>query len=72
MGTPHLDDLDVQGKRSFVLVSTILLLIISILSFVLRIFANLYTVARIQSEDWFMGVALSFSLGTPVFELYGT
>ncbi|KAF7956131.1 hypothetical protein EAE96_005051 [Botrytis aclada] len=71
MGTPHLDDLGVQGKRSLVLVSTIFLLVLSIVSFVLRIFAKLYTVARIQYEDWFMGVALLFSLGTPICELYG-
>ncbi|KAI9642426.1 hypothetical protein NHQ30_009231 [Ciborinia camelliae] len=74
MGTPHLDDLDVQGKRSLVVVSTILLLIISIFSSLLRIYAKLYpvdnTVGKLQSEDWFMGIALLFSLGTPTFELY--
>ncbi|KAF7887941.1 uncharacterized protein EAF01_011095 [Botrytis porri] len=71
MGTPHLDDLGVQGKRSLVLVSTVFLLVLSIASFVLRVFAKLYTVARIQCEVWFMGVALLFSLGTPICELYG-
>ncbi|KAF7918599.1 hypothetical protein BELL_0608g00070 [Botrytis elliptica] len=71
MSTPHLDDLGVQGKRSLVLVSTNFLLVLSFASFVLRIFAKLYTVARIQYEDWFMGVALLFSLGTPICEVYG-
>lgn len=71
MGTPRLDDFGVQGKRSPVPVSTTFLLVLSIASFVLKIFAKLYTVARIQYEDWFMDVALLFSLGTPICELYG-
>ncbi|KAF7885855.1 uncharacterized protein EAF02_004364 [Botrytis sinoallii] len=63
--------LGVQGKRSLLLVLTTFLLVLSIASFVLRIFAKLYTVARTQYEDWFMGVALLFSLGTPIYDLYG-
>jgi hypothetical protein len=67
----ELDNLGVEGKRTLVLVSTIVLLVISHLSYGLRLVARKTTAGRLQWEDWLMGGALLFSYGTAVCQFYG-
>jgi hypothetical protein len=68
----ELDNLDVKGKRTLVVVTAILMIVLSHVSYVLRLLAKRQTVARIQAEDWLMGLALLFSYGSLVCQFYGT
>jgi hypothetical protein len=67
----ELDNLDVKGKRTLVVVTAILMIVLSHVSYVLRLMAKRQTVARIQAEDWLMGLALFFSYGSLVCQFYG-
>jgi hypothetical protein len=67
----ELDNMGVSGKRSLVLVSTIVLLVLSHASYGLRLWAKKTTAGRLQLEDWLMGGALFFSYGTAVCQFYG-
>ncbi|PQE22977.1 integral membrane protein [Rutstroemia sp. NJR-2017a BBW] len=69
--TVELDNLDVKGKRTLVVVTAILMIVLSHVSYVLRLLAKRQTVARIQAEDWLMGLALLFSYGSLVCQFYG-
>ncbi|KAM3084097.1 hypothetical protein ACMFMG_001797 [Clarireedia jacksonii] len=69
--TVDLDNLDVKGKRTLVLVTAILMIVLSHVSYVLRLLAKRQTLARIQAEDWMMGFALIFSYGSLVCQFYG-
>ncbi|PQE32665.1 integral membrane protein [Rutstroemia sp. NJR-2017a WRK4] len=68
--TVELDNLDVKGKRTLVIVTAILMIVLSHVSYVLRLLAKRQTVARIQAEDWLMGLALLFSYGSLVCQFY--
>jgi hypothetical protein len=70
--TLELDNLGVNGKRTLVMVSTIVLLALSHVSYGLRLWARKSTTGRFQLEDWLMGGALFFSYGTAVCQFYGT
>ena len=69
--TLELDNLGVSGKRTLVLVSTIVLLVLSHISYGLRLLAKKTTSGRLQWEDWLMGGALLFSYGIAVCQFYG-
>lgn len=69
--TLELDNLGVSGKRTLVMVSTIVLLVLSHVSYGLRLLAKKTTAGRLQLEDWLMGGALLFSYGTAVCQFYG-
>jgi hypothetical protein len=69
--TVEIDNLGVSGKKTLVMVSTIVLLVLSHLSYGLRLLARKTTAGRLQLEDWLMAGALLFSYGTAVCQFYG-
>lgn len=71
MVLPTANDPDVENKRNAVLVSTILVLIISNGSYILRMLARVKMNQSFQWDDYLMGLALPFSYVPAVCLLYG-
>jgi hypothetical protein len=70
--SPPLEYLDVQGKKTYIIATTVILAIISHVSTGLRIWAKLSTAGKLQREDWLVIGALGFSYGSLACQFYGT
>lgn len=66
-----IDSLDPEGKRRMVIATTVVGLICSISTYILRIWARLSS-SGMFLEDWVMGVALFLSFGFAICNFYGT
>jgi hypothetical protein len=66
-----IDSLDVEGKKTLVIVLPIIGLVLSHVTFGLRVWVKKTTLGHLQKEDWFMFAALMMSYSFVACEFYG-
>lgn len=62
---------DVEGRKASVIIATTLVLVASIVSYALRLWARKLSSQKFMPEDYVMGLALPFSFIPAVCLLYG-
>ncbi|KAM7190213.1 hypothetical protein V8F20_009835 [Naviculisporaceae sp. PSN 640] len=67
----QLDNFSTEQKRHYVAATVAIGLVLSNVSFVLRVWARLVTVKKLGLEDWFMLAGLLLSYATAVCLIYG-
>lgn len=67
-----IDSLGPEGKRRMVIATTVVGLVCSIVTLVLRVFARTSSIGRLYAEDWVMVLALFLSFGFAICNFYGT
>lgn len=67
-----IDSLDPEGKRRMVIATTVVGLVCSIVTMVLRVWARVSSIGRLYVEDWVMALALFLSFGFAICNFYGT
>jgi hypothetical protein len=66
-----IDSLGPDGKRRMVIATTVVGLVFSIVTFVLRVWVRSSVAGRLYREDWVMAVALLLSFGFAICNFYG-
>jgi len=69
--TVELDNFNTPQKKEYVVATVTIGLILSNVSFALRVWARLVTIKTLRGEDWFMFSGLLLSYATAVCLLYG-
>lgn len=67
----QLDEFGPEEKRNYVLVGVTVGLVLAVASTVLRTWAKLISIKRLQGEDYFMFAAVSLCIGTASCMFYG-
>ena len=67
-----IDSLDPEGKRRMVIATTVVGLVCSVTTTVLRLWARVSTIGHLYLEDWIMSLALFLSFGFVTCNFYGT